>query len=95
MIFDEIVNKDHPLDETFIPDDLVKDYIFESPKLDNQYVTYLNKDAYASFLEFREYGLCNGVNIVIDSGYRPYIYQKKILLYTDIEKFEIRYFFVV
>lgn len=88
MIFDEIVNKDHPLDETFIPDDLVKDYIFESPKLDNQYVTYLNKDAYASFLEFREYGLCNGVNIVIDSGYRPYIYQKQILLY-NLEKYGV------
>ena len=88
MIFDEIVNKDHPLDETFIPDDLVKDYIFESPKLDNKYVTYLNKDAYASFLEFREYGLCNGVNIVIDSGYRPYIYQKQILLY-NLEKYGV------
>lgn len=85
MKIDEIVNKQHPLDKDYVPKDLVKDTIIQTPNLDDKYLTYLNKEAYENFLEFREYGLYNGVNIIIDSGYRPYKYQQKILLYNLIK----------
>lgn len=82
---DDIVNKEHPLDKNYVPKNLVKDNIIQTPNLDDRYLTYLDKEAYESFLEFREYGLYNGVNIIIDSGYRPYKYQQKILLYNLIK----------
>ena len=79
---DILVNKENPLDKNFIPKNLIKVTLIETPKLNDKMLTYLDKEVYENFLMFRLEGLYNGLNMVIDSGYRSYKYQEFILAYN-------------
>ena len=58
----------------------------ETPKLKDNMLTFLDEEAYQMFLLFRLEGLYNGVNMIVDSGYRPYEYQEYILNYNLLKK---------
>lgn len=83
---DILVNKLNPLEKDFIPENLVKVQLIETPKLKNGMLTFLDAEAYQMFLLFRLEGLYNCVNMIIDSGYRPYEYQEYILKYNLLKK---------
>ena len=83
---DILVNKLNPLEKDFIPENLVKVQLIETPKLKDGMLTFLDEEAYQMFLLFRLEGLYYGVNMIVDSGYRPYEYQKYILKYNLLKK---------
>ena len=83
---DILVNKFNKLEKEFIPENLVKVKLIETPKLKDNMLTFLDEEAYQMFLLFRLEGLYNGVNMIVDSGYRPYEYQKYILNYNLLKK---------
>ena len=82
MNYDFIVNKEKPLTIDFIPDNLIKVTGPEIPKIDSGYKTFLEKETYENFLLFSHAAEENGIIMVVDSGYRPYEYQEKILEYN-------------
>ena len=83
---DILVNRFNPLKKEFIPENLVKVKLIETPKLKDNMLTFLDEEAYQMFLLFRLEGLYNGVNMIVDSGYRPYEYQEYILNYNLLKK---------
>ena len=83
---DILVNRFNPLENEFIPENLVKVKLIETPKLKDNMLTFLDEEAYQMFLLFRLEGLYNGVNMIVDSGYRPYEYQEYILNYNLLKK---------
>ena len=83
---DILVNRFNPLENEFITENLVKVKLIETPKLKDNMLTFLDEEAYRMFLLFRLEGLYNGVNMIVDSGYRPYEYQKYILNYNLLKK---------
>ena len=83
---DILVNRFNPLEKEFIPENLVKVKLIETPKLKDNMLTFLDEEAYQMFLLFRLEGLYNGVNMIVDSGYRPYEYQEYILNYNLLKK---------
>ena len=83
---DILVNKLNPLEKDFIPENLVKVQLIETPKLKDGMLTFLDEEAYQMFLLFRLEGLYYDVNMIVDSGYRPYEYQEYILKYNLSKK---------
>ncbi len=83
---DILVNKFYPLDKGFVPENLVKVNLLETPKLIEGMLTYLDEETYKMFMDFRTEGLSNGINMIVDSGYRPYEYQEYILKYNLMQK---------
>lgn len=82
MNYDFIVNKENPLTKDFIPNNLIKVSGIETPKIDSSYKTFLEKETYENFLLFSKCAEENNIIMVVDSGYRPYEYQEKILEYN-------------
>ena len=77
-----LVNKDHPLDKNFVPEDLVEINEPTGTKVDSTYVNRLNKEVYAHFKKMQEAALKEGYQIFIDSSYRTYEYQQ--VLFDDL-----------
>lgn len=75
-----LVNKDHKLDKSYAPYDLVKT---NSKYKDN---VMLSKTAYDNFIQFQEYLYSKDISIDIESGYRDYNYQEKIYNKLVLEK---------
>lgn len=67
-----LVNKDHPLSETFIPEDLTEVISRYKDGIS------LDKECYSSFLRMQSDALRYGYRIDVMSGYRDYLYQEKI-----------------
>jgi len=74
-----LVNKENLLDEHFIPNDLV---VVNEPmgvKLDQTYVNMVRSEVYQNFKLMQADALMEGHYIFIDSSYRPYSYQVRLL----------------
>lgn len=79
---DMLVNKTHLLDKSFIPNDLAI-----SDNNENNFHNYIDgtlkpcvvRIAFDAFNKFREHALKDGYDFIIDSGYRSYEYQERVL----------------
>ncbi|MDD3187785.1 MAG: M15 family metallopeptidase [Bacilli bacterium] len=94
MNYAMLVNKENKLLESFIPNDLVNIKSKKGKYIDNSYKNCLNKRAYRAFREMRSAAKKFGYNIVVDSGYRSYDYQIKVLNYWLNKDGEDAYNFV-
>ncbi len=72
MNYEILVNKEHPLNKTFIPNDLID----TNSKYKNNVL--INKEVLNHFLKMKYDMQLLGFNIDIMSGYRDYNYQAKI-----------------
>lgn len=86
---EQLINKDHPLDEFYVPEDLVF-----SDNNENNFHNYVDpkqkpcvtREVYTAFCSLQEDALHEGIHIIIDSGYRSFDYQKQIWDYTVMIK---------
>ena len=82
-----LVNKDNPLDSSFVPNNLVEYKEYNGSKIDPTYKTLVDSNVLSAFYEMqwhafnegKKLGATNGFYIIIDSAYRSYDYQVKIL----------------
>lgn len=79
MDYKMLVNKENPLPEDFVPIDLVEYTEENGPKIDSTHKTLLEKEAMKAFYEMKQSAREFGYDIIIDSGYRSYEYQQKVL----------------
>ena len=86
-----LVNKEHPLDKDFVPEDLVIYTEYNGPKIDPNYKTLVDRETFNAFLEMQEAAKKDGHYIIIDSGYRSYEYQQRVLEDTISKKGEAAY----
>lgn len=86
MNYEILVNKNNPLDKYFIPKQLVEYLEYNGEKLDPNYKTLVEKETLLAFFEMQAEALKAGYSILIDSAYRSYEYQQKILEKTLEEK---------
>lgn len=71
-----LVNKENGLDKKFIPDNLVK----VKEKTGGDKIIYLEKNTYRQIKKLlKDMNTLFETEIVIDSGYRPYLYQENLL----------------
>lgn len=91
MKLDMLVNKSHPLDKDFVPEDLVIYTEYNGPKIDPNYKTMVDRETFNAFLEMQEAAKKEGYYIIIDSGYRSYEYQQRVLEDTISKKGESAY----
>ena len=99
MDYTLLVNKDHPLEKDFIPDNLVVYHEYNGDKIDPNHQTLVNETVLLAFYQMQQsamvegmkQGFSEGFHFVIDSAYRSYRYQEKILEYNLIEKGEEAY----
>lgn len=81
MDYTILINKDNRLDEDFIPADLI-----QTDDNENNFHNYrdpmqkpmISAEIYPFFLEMQEKASEEGVYIIVDSGYRSYVYQKVV-----------------
>lgn len=79
MDFTILINKDNPLNQDYIPNNLI-----ETDNNENNFHNYedpylkptVDKVIYPYFLEMQKAATREGINIIVDSGYRSYEYQK-------------------
>ena len=87
MNFEMLVNKSFPLDKNYIPENLVKvESIGEH--LDDGHIVMLVKEVYEAFLKLQKDA---PFEIIVDSGYRDYNYQKELLEHYLNEQGEAAY----
>lgn len=79
MKYDILVNKDHPLLKCFVPEDLVIYPEYNGEKIDPTHKTYVNKVVLDEFYKMQACAKLYGYYIIIDSAYRSYEYQEKVL----------------
>ena len=79
MNYQMLVNKDNPLDEFFLPEFLIEYLEYNGEKIDPNYKTLVEKETLNAFFKMQEEAKKLGYWIIIDSAYRSYDYQKKIL----------------
>lgn len=83
-----LINKDNGLGRGYIPDNLVKVKI----KTGGNKKIFLEKQTYKQMKKLlKEMNKCFDTEIVIDSGYRPYLYQENLLKELLLEKGEEAY----
>ena len=70
-----IVNKTYPVPENFVPKNTYKD---ASPYVTKVCNDCIDKEAYKAWLEMKADALAVGINLWIQSGYRPYGLQKNL-----------------
>ena len=83
MDYSILVNRDNPIDENYVPSNLVVYPEYNGPKIDSNHKTLVEEVALNAFYEMqsialRETGYC----FIVDSAYRSYKYQQKILMYN-------------
>lgn len=79
MDFTILINKDNPLNQGYVPNNLI-----ETDNNENNFHNYedpclkptIDKAIYPYFLEMQKAAAREGINIIVDSGYRSYEYQK-------------------
>lgn len=74
-----LVNKNNPLDQNYIPEDLVEYTEYNGEKINSNHKIMLEKNTMLAFFEMQKVAETFGYHIIVDSGYRSYNYQKTIL----------------
>lgn len=85
MDYTILINREHPLDPNYIPEDLVitdenenNFHRFKNPNLKPM----IDRVVYEHFLQMSKAAADEGMEIMINSGYRSYEYQQEILIYN-------------
>lgn len=102
MDYTFLVNHENPLDKNYVPSNLVVYREYNGDKIDPTHETLVDKTVLSAFYQLQWYGLIegkmlgypNGFYFVIDSAYRSYDYQVKILNYNLALKGEDAYKYV-
>ena len=79
MDYTIIVNKEHSLPKDYVPFDLVEINEPTAVKIDPSYINRLSRVAYDAFKMMQKEAKFKGFDIFIDSSYRSYEYQQKVL----------------
>ncbi len=79
MDYTILVNKEHSLNKDYVPFDLVEINEPTGVKIDPSYVNRLSRVAYQAFKTMQKEAKLKGFDILIDSSYRSYEYQQKVL----------------
>ncbi|MBE6156033.1 MAG: D-alanyl-D-alanine carboxypeptidase family protein [Firmicutes bacterium] len=102
MNYTILINKEKPLDSSYVPKRLVFYSEYNGKKIDPNYNTLLNKKVLSAFrkmqrkaiIDGKREGYSQGFYIIIDSAYRSYEYQKKIFEKTLEERGDEAYGYV-
>lgn len=79
MDYKILVNKENMLDRDYVPENLVEYTEYNGEKLDINHKTMLEKETLNAFFEMKSDAMLKNYNLIVDSGYRSYDYQLKIL----------------
>lgn len=87
MDYAMLVNKENPLDKDWVPSDLVVYSEYNGSKIDPKHQTLVEKNVLSAFYQMQWYALIEGKMLgypsgfyfVIDSAYRSYDYQNRVL----------------
>lgn len=77
--FSVLVNKNNPLPKDYVPCDLVRYEGETSTKIDENHKVFVEKETLERFFDMQEDARKLDYEILIDSGYRSYDYQKSVL----------------
>ncbi len=80
-MIDTLINKNNPLDENYVPEDLVVTDNNEGnfhKYVDPSLKPSVTREVYEAFCSLQEDAKKDGINIIIDSGYRSYDYQSMV-----------------
>ena len=69
MDYSILVNKDHLLEENYVPDTLVEIHEPTGEKIDKSYINRLDEVAYKNFKSMQQAALEEGHEIFIDSSF--------------------------
>lgn len=91
-MYDILVNKSNKLNYNYIPDDLIiindnNDKLLNSSPQKNM----IRKIAYNDFIQFQKHAKINNIFIIVDSGYRSYMFQKELFDYYKNELGDLVY----
>lgn len=90
-MYNILVNKNNPLNKNYIPKKLIKINNNYSKHIDNNYQLKVVKKVYKQFNKMQKKAFALGYLILIDSGYRSYEYQQKLLNNCLLEKGDSAY----
>lgn len=79
MNYLKLVNKENKLSKTYRPQNLIIIEDICGRHLNKNYKNRLEKTAYQAFLTMQKEALNNNLHIIVDSSYRSYAYQQKLL----------------
>jgi len=91
MNYQMLVNKENPLDLNFVPTNLIEYPEYNGPKIDPNHKTLVEQTTLNAFWKLKQSAKEDGYDIIIDSGYRSYEYQQRILEKCYAEKGEEAY----
>lgn len=91
MNYQILVNKTNPVDKFFIPESLIEYLEYNGEKIAPDHKTLVEKETLFAFFKMQAEAKKAGYAILIDSAYRSYEYQKKILDKVLEEKGEEAY----
>ena len=94
MKYDLLVNKENPLPNDYVPEGLVEYPEYNGPKIDPTHKTLVEKETLEAFWELQAAAKADGYHIIIDSAYRSYDYQVKVLNHWLEKEGEKAYTFV-
>ena len=92
--YDMLVNKENPLASDYVPEGLVEYPEYNGPKIDPTHKTLVEKETLEAFWELQAAAKADGYHIIIDSAYRSYDYQVKVLNHWLEKEGEKAYAFV-
>ena len=79
MDYSILVNKQNLLERDFVPSNLIEYTEYNGPKIDPNHKTLVECETLKAFFEMQQSALLEGYYIIIDSAYRSYEYQEKVL----------------
>lgn len=79
MDYTILVNKDNPLEKQYVPEGLIIYPEYNGEKVDKSHTTMVVEEVLNAFYLMRNEAQKFGYYFVVDSGYRSYEYQDKIL----------------
>lgn len=94
MLYDFLVNKKYPLSNDYVPENLVEYKGYNGVKIDPDYKTQIVAEVLENFKNMQQEAAKANVYLVLDSGYRSYKYQEKILENAIQEKGNAAYSYV-
>lgn len=91
MDYTILINKDNKLNSSYVPEDLVEYPEYNGVKIDPSVKTLIVSHVLEMFYALNNEAVLNGYYFILDSGYRSYKYQEKVLERIIEEKGEEAY----
>ena len=94
MDYTILINKQNSLPSDYVPDNLVEYPEYNGVKIDSTVKTLIVEHVLYEFYKMNEDAFKSGYYFILDSGYRSYAYQEKVLAKNICEKGEEAYSYV-